>query len=153
MKPARHPGHEQRSVRFVPVSAPRLRPALVLAGWTFLVWTTRIRNIWTDDDLSTSGQVGRTVLALAFTAFAVATVVAYVRARRAPAWSWTAALVRAFAVWTVGVWAIRAVQIGMADHGIGFEVVHTVLAVVSGLLALWADREANVAPRSEPVSS
>ncbi len=133
------------------MSETRLRPALVLAVWTFLVWTTRIRNIWTDEELTAIGQVGRTALALAFTAFAVVTVVAYIRARRGSPWSWTSGLIRGFAVWTIGVWVIRAVQIGLADHGVGFKVVHTVLAVVSALLALWADRAANVAPRSEPV--
>lgn len=133
------------------VSETRLRPALVLAGWTFLVWTTRIRNIWTDEELTTTGQVGRTALSLAFTAFAVVTAAAYVRARRGAPWSWTAGLIRGFTVWTIGVWAIRAVQIGLADHGVGFKVVHTVLAVVSALLALWADRAANLAPRSEAV--
>lgn len=125
-----------------------LRPALVLSAWTFLVWTTRIRNIWTDDDLTTSGQVWRTALAGVFTVFAVGTVVLWRRRSGAGPW------VRAFAVWTVGVWAVRAVQIGLADHGAAFKIVHTVLAVVSTCLALWADREANAsAPRSEPVAT
>lgn len=113
----------------------------MLSVWTLLVWTTRIRNIWTDEELSTAAQVGRTALALAFTAFAVATIVAVVRARRGQAWHRTADLVRAFAVWTVGVWAIRAVQIGLADHEVGFKVVHTLLAVASTVLAVWADQQ------------
>ncbi len=125
-----------------------LRPALILAVWTFLVWTTRIRNIWTDDDLTIGGQVWRTGLAGIFTIFAIGTVVLWRRGRGAAKW------VRAFAVWTIGVWAIRAIQIGLADHGAAFKVVHTVLAVVSTCLALWADREANVAaPRSEPATA
>lgn len=128
----------------------RLRPALVLSAWTLLVWTTRIRNIWTDDSLSTAGQLWRTGLALGFTAFAVVTVGAWVKARRSAgaAGPFVAVWVRAFALWTVGVWAVRAVQIGGADHEVGFKVVHTVLAVVSVGLALWADREAHRAPRS-----
>lgn len=121
----------------------KLRAALVLSVWTVLVWTTRIRNIWTDDDLTTGGQVWRTALAGVFTLFAIATVVAWRRGRGAPR------LVRAFAVWTIGVWVVRAVQIGLADHGVAFKVVHTALAVVSTGLALWADREAHAsAPRS-----
>ncbi|WP_436795297.1 hypothetical protein [Actinospongicola halichondriae] len=124
-----------------------LRPALLLAVWTVLVWTTRIRNIWTDEALSTNGQIWRTALAGVFTVFAIGTVVLW--RRRADAAGW----VRAFAVWTVGVWAIRAVQIGLADHGAAFKIVHTVLAVVSTCLALWADREANAStPRSEPAT-
>lgn len=120
----------------------RLRPSLVLAVWTLVVWTSRIRNIWDDDELTTSGQVWRTALALAFTGFAAVVLAAYLRARRSGAWTWTPRLVRAFAAWTVGVWAIRAVQIGIADHGAGFKAVHTALAVVSAGLALWADRQA-----------
>ncbi len=125
-----------------------LRPALILSIWTFLVWTTRIRNIWTDDDLTTGGQVWRTALAGMFTVFAIGTVVLWRRDRSAATW------VRAFAVWTIGVWAIRAIQIGLADHGAAFKIVHTALAVVSTCLALWADREANAsAPRSEPATA
>lgn len=114
--------------------SPLIRPALVLAVWTFLVWTTRIRNIWTDDDLTTGGQVWRTALAGVFTAFAIGVVVVWKRGSGAANW------VRAFAVWTIGVWVVRAVQIGLADHGVAFKVVHTVLAIVSVGLALWADR-------------
>ncbi len=133
----------------------RLRPALVLSAWTVLVWTTRIRNIWTDESLTTSGQLWRTALAGVFTVFAIVTVGAWLRARRAnratssflPVW------IRAFAVWTIAVWSIRAVQIGGADHGLGFKVVHTAPAVVSVGLALWAAREAAGAPRAEPVSA
>ncbi len=123
-----------------------LRPALALSAWTFLVWTTRIRNIWTDDDLTTPGQVWRTALACVFTVFAVGVVVLWRRNRDAATW------VRAFAAWTIGVWAIRAVQIGMADHGVAFKVVHTVLAIVSTVLALWADRAATAAARTGPVT-
>lgn len=115
--------------------------------WTFLVWTTRIRNIWTDDGLTTGGQVWRTALALAFTGFAVATVAAWARARRAAAWPWSGRLVRAFALWTTGVWLVRAVQIALADHGLAFILVHTALAVVSIVLAVWADLRASRADR------
>lgn len=117
-----------------------LRPALVLALWTLLVWTTRIRNIWTDDELSTVGQVGRTALALAFTAFAVGTIALWVRARQGATWASAAGVVRAFALWTVGVWVVRATQIALADHDLAFVVVHTVLAVVSIGLSVWAVR-------------
>ena len=47
---------------------------------------------------------------------------------------------RLFAAWTIGVWAIRAVQIAAADHGAAFVAVHTALAVASTLLAVWAAR-------------
>lgn len=120
--------------------ANNLRPALVLSAWTFLVWTTRIRNIWTDDELTTSGQIGRTALALVFSGFAVAVVAVWLRARRGGMWPGTRSLVRAFALWTTGVWIIRGAQIALADQGAAFIAVHTVLALVSIMLAVWGDR-------------
>lgn len=120
---------------------PRTRPSLILSAFTLLVWTTRIRNIWTDDSLTTAGQVGRTALSLSFTVFAVVTIVAVVRARNHE-WSGLRWWIRLFAVWTTAVWVVRAIGIATADHEIGFVVVHTVLAVVSIALALWADRKA-----------
>ena len=133
----------------------RLRPALVLSAWTVLVWTTRIRNIWTDDSLTTSGQLWRTALAGVFTVFAVVTLAAWVQARRTcrAAPSFLSAWIRAFAIWTIAVWSIRAVQIGGADHGLAFKAVHTALAIVSVGLALWAAREAASAPRAESVNA
>ena len=119
----------------------RLRPALVLATWTFLVWTTRIRNIWTDESLSVGGQLVRTALAAVFTALALSVVVVWWRSRatgRVPPGA--TALVRALAVWTIGVWLVRGVQIALADHSGAFVAVHTALAVVSIAMALWADR-------------
>lgn len=137
----------------VAMRSPQLRPALALSAFTLLVWTTRIRNIWTDDALSTAGQLGRTALAVAFTAFAAAVLWVWWQARRhgGAVVSWAPALVRAFAVWTVGVWVVRATQIAAADHETGFVVVHTVLAAVSIGLAVWAARAVRTVPTPEPV--
>lgn len=136
--PAIGPG--ARAVATVGGVSRHLRPALVLSAWTLLVWTTRIRNIWTADDLSTNMQIGRTVLALVFTAFAVGVVFAALRSRTGTTWSGLPAWVRAFAVWTIGVWIVRAVQIALADHGAAFIAVHVALAVISIGLSIWADR-------------
>lgn len=123
------------------MSTPTLRPLAVLAAWTLLVWTTRINNIWADDDLTGAGKAGRTALALAFTGLAVAALLAWWRARRDPrAVDRAKPLVVAFALWTTGVWVIRAVQIALADHSAAFVAVHTALAVVSIGLAGWAWR-------------
>jgi hypothetical protein len=127
------------------MDARQLRPSLALAGWTLLVWTTRIRNIWTDEELSVGGQVGRTALAVAFTAFAVVTIALWVRARRGAPHRMAPAVVRAFAVWTVAVWVVRGVQIATADHDGAFVAVHTALASVSVGLAVWADRSTHTA--------
>jgi hypothetical protein len=120
----------------------RMRPAVVLAAFTLLVWTTRIRNIWTDDSLSTAGQLGRTALSLSFTVFAAAVLWFWWRGRRAGSVDPIAGpVVRMFGAWTIGVWAVRVVQISTAGHDAAFVAVHTALAVVSTVLAVWAVRD------------
>lgn len=117
----------------------RRRPfALALVAWTFFVWTTRIANIWRDAALDGGEKLGRTGLALSFTVLAVAVVVALWR--RTPRGSLVA--VGALAGWSVAVWVVRDARIVLADHGVAFKVVHTVLAVVSIVLAVLAWREA-----------
>ena len=59
-------------------------------------------------------------------------------------------LVRLFAAWTIGVWAVRAVQIATADHEAAFVAVHTALAVVSTGLAVWAARAVVRTPEAVP---
>lgn len=139
--------------------APALRPTAVLSVATLLVWTTRIRNIWTDEELSTAGQVGRTALALSFTALALGGLALWWSARRRGGAPESARrFVRAFALWTAAVWVVRGVQIALADHDAAFVAVHTVLAVGSIALAVWADRAAHAdgagdAPRPRQLSS
>jgi len=50
-----------------------------------------------------------------------------------------ALILRAAAVWTVWVWGTRIWNIWGDDRGVGFKVVHTVLAVVSVAfaVAIW----------------
>ena len=117
----------------------RRRPfALALVGWTFFVWTSRIANIWRDEGLDTGERLGRTGLAASFTVLAVAVVVTmWRRADRA-----SRVAIGALAGWSVVVWVVRHTRILVADHEIGFKVVHTVLAVVSIVLAALAWREA-----------
>jgi len=116
------------------------RPAaLAFVVWTFLVWTTRIGNVWRDDELDTGEQVSRTLLALSFTVLALAVVVTLAR-RTSPR---TARLaVDALAAWTIAVWLVRGVGILLADHGLAFKLVHLVLALGSTLLAVAAGAEA-----------
>ena len=113
--------------------------------WTFLVWTTRIANIWRDADLDTGERWGRTVLALSFTVLAVAVAVAlWRRLATGPV-----VAVGALAAWTIAVWVVRDIGILAADHDLGFKVVHTVLAVVSIVLAVLAWRETRRETRRE----
>lgn len=123
------------------MSPARLRPAVALSVFTLLVWTTRIRNIWTDDSLSTSDQVVRSALSLTFTAFAVAVLWLWWQSRSSGQVPEGASLVvRLFAAWTIGVWAVRVIQIASAGHEAAFVAVHTLLAVGSTVLAVWAAR-------------
>jgi hypothetical protein len=115
----------------------RHRAAVALVLWTFLVWTTRISNVWRDADLDTGERWGRTLLALSFTVLAVA--VAATLWRRV--WPALRVAVGALAGWTTVVWLVRGTGILAGDHGAGFKAVHTVLAVVSLGLAAWAWRE------------
>ena len=117
------------------MSNPRPPVTLALVAWSFLVWTTRIGNIWGDDALSTGEKWGRTGLALAFTVLAGAT--AWALWQRA-GWLRTATL--ALAGWTVAVWVVRAVGIATGDHDAAFIAVHLVLAIVSITLAALAAR-------------
>lgn len=50
-----------------------------------------------------------------------------------------ALILRAAAVWTVWIWGTRIWNIWGDDRGVGFKVVHTVLAVVSVAfaIAIW----------------
>jgi len=122
----------------------RLPAVIALAVWSVLVWTTRIRNIWTDDAMSTGEQWGRTALALSFTGFALA--VGHAVYHRT---SWVRPVVRALAGWTTAVWLVIAVGIAMADREAAFIAVHLVIAAISIALAALAVHE--VAPRSTTV--
>jgi len=125
------------------VPARRPRAAIALAVWSLLVWTTRIRNIWTDDELSSGEQWGRTALAMSFTVLALA--VGHAVYHRT---SWQRPVVLALAAWTVAVWVVRSIGIATADHEGAFIAVHLVLAVMSIALAALAARE--VSGREHP---
>ena len=107
------------------MTSPR-RTALLLAGWTVFVWTTRIRNVLGDDSLDGGAKAGRVALSLSFTALAGLVVWAALRHgdRLRPA-------VLLLAGWTVGVWVVRSVGIARGGHSAAFVVVHLVLAAVS----------------------
>jgi hypothetical protein len=112
------------------------RITVALCAWTLLVWTTRIGNIWGDDDLTTGEQWGRTGLAMSFTVLAVAALVAVLRRP-----SWRVLAVQALAGWTIAVWVVRSFGIATGDHEAAFITVHLVLAAVSITLSVLAVRE------------
>ena len=110
------------------------------SAWTLLVWATRIDNIWSDPDLTDGGKWARTALAVSFVIAAVAVGAVAVRTWKRPPTRIDGIVLDVAAFWTVAVWAVRAVQIVLGGHSIGFIVVHLVLAAVSIALAWWLMR-------------
>lgn len=105
--------------------------AYALPILTFLIWTTRIRNIVTDD-----WTWPELIVPIGLTVLAAAALV-----RR---WPWLAALAGA----TIAVWAVRVPLVVVRDHAVGFKVVHVVLAAVSITLAVGAWRATRPTPRA-----
>lgn len=122
--------------------SPRPRIVVALVAWTFLVWTTRISNVWGDDDLTDGEKWGRTGLAMSFTVLGVAVAVALWR--RA---AWLRPAVVVLAGWTSAVWIVRAFGIATGDHEAAFVAVHVVLAVVSIMLSALAVRAVGASTR------
>ena len=116
---------------------------VALAVWSLFVWTTRIRNIWTDDELSAGEQWSRTALSLSFTVLAVGVLYAGLRDR-----PWRRSIVLVLGGWTIAVWVVRSIGIATADHDGAFIAVHLVLALVSAALALLAIRQVRGAARA-----
>lgn len=108
------------------------RPAAVIAAfaaWTLFVWGVRVRNVAGDAEAGPLDLVNAVVLVAAGLAVVV------LLARRSPH---LPAAVRAAAVLTWAVWAVRAVEIATGGHGAAFVAVHLVLAAVSAALAAAA---------------
>jgi hypothetical protein len=108
----------------------------VLALWTLFTWGTRIRNAAQDHEALTTYIVPLALIVLAG--------LAIVRARR-----WGPLLVIAVSL----VWLVRVPLIWASDYGIGFKVVHTMLAVVTWVLAAWTVRSQGRARRPATASS
>ncbi len=113
-------------------TAPRFVVPILIV-WTLFVWAQRLFNIWTDDALTATGKLGRTSYVALFVVLAIVVAATWFRRRRGARW-WLLLL----AAWTIVFWAVRGVQIAFADHSGAFIVVHTVLAMVSILLATAA---------------
>jgi hypothetical protein len=107
-----------------------------LVAWTVFLWLNRLVNAWGSATETTADKVVSTVLAGVLLGFALAGVVVLVRTWSAPLTAGWARVLRVFAGLTVVVWAVRVPQIFLADHELGFKVVHAALGVVAIALAL-----------------
>jgi hypothetical protein len=117
-----------------------------------LTWSGRVRNILEDSELSGGERLAWLVPVAVFIAGGVLTLVAW--------WRGVGALrpaVAAFAVWTIGYWALRLVLLVGNGHSAGFVAVHTVLALVAGgsavaVLAQLRRRPAGAGPAGVPLT-
>jgi hypothetical protein len=122
-----------------------------MVAWAVFVWATRINNAWTDHTASLASKWGATLLSLSFIGFAVAGLVALLRARGR---RWTrpeSLMLKAFAAWTSAVWVVFGTLILVHHHPIAFKAVHVTLGLISiGLsVALWRSVDAMAAePRA-----
>jgi hypothetical protein len=123
-----------------------------LCAWTVFVWGNRIANAWSSTTETTSAKAISTVLAVSFLAFAVGGAVVLARSWACPLTRNAQRFLTAFAVWTVAVWCVRIVGIGLDDHGAGFKIVHVVLGLVSIALAVGVVRSVRRSP-SEVLST
>jgi hypothetical protein len=122
------------------------RVAAVLAGlWTAYVWTTRIVNAAGDTQISDTTRTLAYLLSASMLVLAAGAVGSVFTGR-------ALTLVRVFVGWTVAVWAVRIPQILLAEHPVGFKVVHAALGLLSIGLAAWLYRSVFSSTR-EPVGT
>lgn len=118
-------------------TARAILPAFVI--WTAFVWTSRISNTLRSTTESTGGKVFSTVLSLLMLVLAASVAVALVRGWRSPMSSASIRSMRIAAIATVVVWLVRVPQIVFLDddptHGAPFKIVHSVLGLISIVLA------------------
>jgi hypothetical protein len=112
----------------------------VFAAWTAYVWVSRIVNALGSDSESTGEKLFSVILSLVLLALTAGVVSVLVRSWKAPLTAGGAKVLAAAAGVTTVVWLIRVPQILMTDHGpevngTAFNIVHTLLGVVSIVLA------------------
>ena len=111
----------------------------VFACSTLLAWTTRIYNLFEDNEVSNGERIWSSLVAAIFLLAAMAVIKILVG-------SWrdrnikNSRLIPAFCIWTVTFWIVRSVGILIADHEAGFKIVHVLLATGFILLSLIVNR-------------
>ncbi len=110
-----------------------------LCAVTLVIWTNRIWLAWTNDEDTVAEKLVWSTPITLFVVAAAGLGVARLRGvdRRS---SGFVTGVEVFAAGTILFWAVRAPMISLADHEVGFKVVHGVLAVASVAAAIGAWR-------------
>lgn len=112
-------------------------PGLVLGGWTLLLWSTRINNVLDDAGLegwSRTWQLGISVL---FVVVATVLVGSSLVRGNSIARMVSDRLGVVLAVFGSLWWLVRGINTLLADHGVGFKVVHTLLALGTIAISGW----------------
>jgi len=114
----------------------RILPLLI---WTFVVWTSRARNVLTNDDLSAQGLSGRLVVVGIFLSLAVTVLIQEIRRKNIKR------LLGALATWSSGYWLIRGGDILLdTQWSLGFKATHTALMLGTFALVAFAIRKPNL---------
>ncbi len=133
----------------------RLRPYPVatFAALTLFIWGNRIWLAWTNDEDTVAEKLVWSTPITAFVLAAVALAVLLARGTDVTVGG-PRRLVQAFAAGTTIYWAVRLPLIWLADHPLGFDVVHSVLAIASVTAAAlaWRAVRAPASARSEPAA-
>lgn len=123
-------------------------PGLALGGWTLLLWSTRINNVRNDAALegwSRTWQLGAAVL---FVVAGLVLVASSLLRRNSAARLVSDRLGIGLAVFGSLWWLVRGTGTLLADHGVGFKVVHTLLALGTIAISGWLLSEYRDAGRS-----
>jgi hypothetical protein len=109
---------------------------VLFAGWTLFVWVGRIRNLAQEPGPIAEASRWSLLGSVAFTVLGLLLLATSASARLGSGRGPLRPVVAALGALTTGVWVVRALDIALGDHSIGFVVVHLVLAVVSIGLAV-----------------
>jgi hypothetical protein len=114
-----------------PESIPQGRGRMViwaLIGWTIFLWVSRLRNVLTNDDLTSTGRAVRIGVVVVFVVLAAWALTGLRRGR--------VLAIQVLIGWTIVYWLVRHTGILIDDYSVGFKLIHTVLAIISiGLAA------------------
>lgn len=112
-------------------------PGLALGGWTLLLWTTRINNVLDDAALTGWSRAWQLGAAIGFVVTGMVLIGSSLLRSNLIARNISDWLGVGLAVFGSVWWLVRGTGTLLADHDIGFKVVHTVLALGTFAISGW----------------